>query len=54
MSTVHVNNLNVNEKLKDPFIGPGIELVGKNAIRVELHDASNRRDNVLPVSLLNI
>ena len=44
ISTVHFNNLNVNAKLKDPFIGPFpvMGLVGKNAIRVELHGAYKR------------
>ena len=56
ISTVHFNNLNLNAKLKDPFIGPFpvIGLVGQNAIRVELHGAYKRRHNVFPVSLLKL
>ena len=56
ISTVHFNNLNVNAKLKDPFIGPFpvTELIGSNAIRVELHGAYKRRHNVFPVALLKV
>lgn len=45
ISTVHFNNLNVNAQLEYPFIGPFpvIELVGQNAIRVELHGAYKLR-----------
>lgn len=53
ISTVHFNNLNVHETLKDPFIAlfRVTGLVGKNAVRVELHCACSIRNNVFPVSL---
>lgn len=56
LSTIHFNNLTTNAKLKDPFIGPFpiTELIGKNAVRVELHGAFSRRHPVFPISLLKI
>ena len=53
VSTVNFHNLTTNQKLKDPFIGPFpiIELVGKNALRLELHGAFSRRHPVFPLSL---
>ena len=56
VSTQNFNNLAPNQKLEDPFIGPFpvIELVGKNALRVELHGAFARRHPVFPVSLIKM
>ena len=56
VSTVNFHNLTTNQKLKDPFIGPFpvLELVGKNALRLELHGAFARRHPVFPVSLIKI
>ena len=56
VSTVNVHNLGTNQKLKDPFIGPFLvlELVGKNALRLELHGAFARRHTVFPVSLIKM
>ena len=54
--TVNFHNLTTNKKLKDPFIGPFpiIELIGKNALRLELHGAFSRRHPVFPVSLIKM
>ena len=56
VSTVNFHNLTTNQKLKDPFIGPFpiIELIGKNALRLELHGAFSRRHPVFPVSLIKM
>ena len=56
VSTLHFNNLSSSPKLKDPFIGPFTitELIGKNAIRVELYSPFARRHNVFPVSLVKL
>ena len=56
VSTVNIHNLGTNQKLKDPFIGPFpvLELVGKNALRLELHGAFARRHPVFPVSLIKM
>ena len=56
VSTQNFNNLAANQKLKDPFIGPFpvIELVGRNALRVELHGAFARRHPFFPVSLIKM
>lgn len=41
LSTVHSNNLTVNHKVKDPFIGPFtvLRLVGTNVLQPDLHGA---------------
>lgn len=56
VSTIHFNNSSPSPKLKDPFIGPFTitELVGKNAVRVELFAPFARRHNVFPVSLVKL
>ena len=42
VSAVNFHNLTTNQKFKDPFIGrfPIIELIGKNALRLEFHGLS--------------
>ena len=56
VSTVNFHNLTTNQKLKDPFIGPFpiIQLIGRNALRLELHGAFSRRHPVFPVSLIKM
>ena len=56
LSTVHFNNLTVNHKLKDPFIGPFtvLRLVGPNALELDLHGAYARRHPVFPISLVKL
>lgn len=56
ISTVHFNNVNVHAKWKDPFIGPCpvTGIVGRNTIRVELHGACKRRQNVFPVCVSKV
>jgi hypothetical protein len=56
LSTVHFNNLNTNQKLKDPFIGPFtvVKMVGTNAAELDLHGAYSRRHPVFPVSLIKM
>ena len=54
ISTIHFNNLNTHQKLKDPFIGPFVvvDKKGENAIEVDLNGSFSRRHPVFPVSLL--
>ena len=56
VSTVNFHNLTTNQKLKDPFIGPFpiIELIGRYALRLELHGAFSRRHPLFPVSLIKM
>ena len=56
VSTVNFHNLTTNQELKHPFIGPFpiIELIGRNALRLELHGAFSRRHPVFPVSLIKM
>ena len=56
VSTVNFHNFSTNQKLKDLFIGPFpfLELIGKNALRQELHAAFPRRHPVFPVSLIKM
>jgi hypothetical protein len=56
LSTVHFNNLNCNQKLKDPFIGPFtvVKMVGTNAAELDLRGAYSRRHPIFPVSLIKM
>lgn len=56
LSTVYFDNLMVNHKLKDPFIGPFtvLILVGTNTLKLDLHSAYARRHLVSVVSLVKL
>ncbi|CAH2946059.1 MAG: hypothetical protein PPHEMADMSA_6408 [uncultured Paraburkholderia sp.] len=53
ISTVHFN-LQGNNKLKDPFVGPFVvkRMIGNNAVEVMLYAPYDRKHPVFPISLL--
>ncbi|MBW0490305.1 hypothetical protein O181_030020 [Austropuccinia psidii MF-1] len=54
VSTLNFNNLKIQKKMRDPFLGPFniIKLIGKNSVEVKLTEEFSRKHPVFPVSLI--
>ncbi|MBW0553798.1 hypothetical protein O181_093513 [Austropuccinia psidii MF-1] len=54
VSTLNFNNLKGPKKMRDSFVGPFtiMELIGKNAVEVNLTEELSRKHPIFPMSLV--